>query len=81
MTTLSAIEASKDLGKILARALNGEDIRIECNGKVVALRPVEQLEDATAEYGFTADEVERSFQSISSVVADEMREGSLKKLA
>jgi hypothetical protein len=81
VTTLSTSEASKDLGGVLARALRGEQIGIECGGKIVALRPVEEFEDATAEYGLTSEEVQNSFEAVSRKVEEEVRTGKLTKLA
>jgi antitoxin (DNA-binding transcriptional repressor) of toxin-antitoxin stability system len=81
VTKLSASEASRDLGGVLARALNGEEIGIECEGRIIALQPVEDMEEATAEYGLKADEVERAFDSISKAVETERQAGKLRKLA
>src|SRR3954468_4207693 len=78
---VSGPEASRDLGGVLARALKGEEIGIECEGRIVALRPVENFEDATAEYGLKADEVERAFKSVSKQVESERAAGKLRKLA
>jgi hypothetical protein len=81
VTKLSANEASRDLGGVLARALKGEDIGIECEGRLVALRPVENFEDATSAYGLKADEVERAFKSVSKEVEKERAAGKLRKLS
>ena len=81
MTKLSASEASRDLGGVLARALKGEEIGIECDGRIIALRPVEKFEDATGEYGLNADEVKRAFDSVSREVEAERAAGKLRKLA
>jgi hypothetical protein len=81
VTKLSASEASHDLGGVLARALKGEEIGIECEKRIVALRPLENFEDASAEYGLKADEVERAFDSVSKEVEAERAAGKLRKLA
>ena len=81
MTKLSASEASRDLGGVLARALKGEEIGIECEGRIVVLRPLDNFKDASAEYGLKADEVDRAYDSISKEVELERAAGKLRKLA
>ena len=81
MTTLSANEASRDLGGVLARALNGEEIGIECDGRIVALRPIDVIPDAAEEYGLKVDELARAFDSVSRTVEEEHRAGKLRKIA
>jgi antitoxin (DNA-binding transcriptional repressor) of toxin-antitoxin stability system len=80
VTKLSAREASRDLDGILARALKGEEIGIECEGRVVALTPVQEFPDAAAEYGLGAGEVERAYKSVSKTVDEERAAGKLRKL-
>jgi hypothetical protein len=80
VTTFSTTEASNDLGGVLARALEGEEIGIECGGKIVALRPINEFEDATSEYGLTAPEVQKSYESVSKEIEEEARTGKLTKL-
>lgn len=81
MTKLSAREASRDLGGVLARALKGEEIGIECEGRIVALRPLDNFKDASVEDGLKADEVDRAYDSISKEVELERAAGKLRKLA
>ena len=64
----------------MARALKGEEIGIECDGRVVALTPVQDFPDATAEYGLSSEEVDRAFKSISKAVEEERAAGKLRKL-
>jgi hypothetical protein len=80
VTRLSTSEASRDLGGVLARALKGEDIGIECEGRVVALRPVHEFQDVTGEYGLNSREVEKAFDSVSKAVEVERTAGKLRKL-
>lgn len=65
MKILSVTEGRKNLGAWLRRALNGEDIGIVVDGRVVALRPVEVYSDdyALREYGVTEQQAERAYQS------------------
>jgi antitoxin (DNA-binding transcriptional repressor) of toxin-antitoxin stability system len=80
--TLSVSQATKDLGDLVARALKGEEVGIECNGRVIALRPVEEeFEDVTAEYGLTPQETERAFDSLSKAVRTEKQTGRLTRIA
>jgi hypothetical protein len=80
--TLSVSQSTKDLGDLVARALKGEEVGIEWNGRVIALRPVEeQFDDVTAEYGLTAEETERAFNSVSKAVRTEKRAGKLTRIA
>ena len=61
------------MGSWLQRAIGGEDIGILCDGKVVALRPVEVFSEdyAQVEYGLTLAELERAEKNI---VADLKKE-------
>lgn len=82
MTTITASEASQDLGKVLARALSGERIAIASqDGRIVALHPVEDLfEDASHEYGLSQDELDRSYTSVEKQVRQEKKAGKLREL-
>ena len=66
MKTLTASEARQNLGSWLARALKGEDIGIVCEGKIVALRPVDVYSEdyALIEYGLTDRELKRAERNI-----------------
>ena len=66
MKTLTATQARQNLGSWLSRALRGEDIGIVCEGKVVALRPVEiHSEDyALQEYGLGPERMKRVEQQV-----------------
>jgi hypothetical protein len=81
VTKLSASEASRDLNGLLARALKGENIGIECEGRIIVLQPVTTFEDATGEYRLEPEQVERAFESISKAVEEERAAGKLRKLA
>lgn len=78
MVTLTANEASANLPKVLARVLEGEQIGIECEGRIVELRPA--LEDAAAEYELSPGELASVHQRISRDIQQEKRSGALKKL-
>ena len=59
MTTLTPSSARANLKALLRRALNGDDIGIVVDGKIVALRPVtvEATDYAAREYGVTEAEL------------------------
>jgi antitoxin (DNA-binding transcriptional repressor) of toxin-antitoxin stability system len=63
MKTLTATQARNNLGALMKRALNGEDIGIvySATGQIVALRPVQVYSDdyAFREYGSTEKQMER----------------------
>jgi len=61
MQTTTATEARANLSSLLRKALDGQEIGIVCNGRIVALRPVEvtATDYALAEYGITGDEVQK----------------------
>lgn len=60
MQTTTATEARANLSALLRKALAGQEIGIVCNGRIVALRPVEvtATDYALTEYGITGDEME-----------------------
>ena len=60
MLTLTPTAARSNLSQLLRKALQGEDIGILVDGKIVALRPVtvESTDYAQREYGVTAKELE-----------------------
>jgi hypothetical protein len=73
MKTLTPTEARQNLGSWLARALKGEDIGIVCEGKIVALRPVEVYSEdyALMEYGLTVPELRRTEKKILKALKNE----------
>jgi len=60
MQTTTATEARANLSALLRKALDGEEIGIVCNGRIVALRPVEvtATDYAGTEYGITGSEIQ-----------------------
>lgn len=66
MKTLTATKARQNIGSVLHRALNGEDIGILLEGKIVALRPVEvySKDYAWPEYGMTRAQIKRAERNI-----------------
>ena len=60
MQTTTVTEARANLSALLRKALDGQEIGIVCNGRIVALRPVEvtATDYALAEYGITGDEIQ-----------------------
>lgn len=59
-TTTTATQARSNLSSLLRRALAGQEIGIVCNGRIVALRPVEvtATDYAGTEYGIAGDEMQ-----------------------
>ena len=59
MQTLTPAKARAKLSVLLRQALDGEEIGIVCNGRIVALRPVEvtATDYARTEYGIADDEL------------------------
>jgi antitoxin (DNA-binding transcriptional repressor) of toxin-antitoxin stability system len=75
MKTMTATRARQNLGTILSRVLQGEDIGIvhSGTGKVVALRPVEVYSEdyALIEYGITEKELKKAVKNINKVARHE----------
>jgi len=61
MQTTTPTRARANLSALLRKALDGQEIGIVCNGRIVALRPVEvtATDYAGAEYGITGDAIQR----------------------
>ena len=59
MQTLTPTKARANLSTLLQQAIDGKEIGIVCNGRVVALRPVEvtATDYALVEYGLAKEEV------------------------
>jgi len=60
MLTTTATKARANLSALLRKALDGQEIGIVCNGRIVALRPVEvtATDYAGSEYGLTANDMQ-----------------------
>ena len=80
MLTLTPTAARGNLSELLRRALNGDDIGIVVDGKIVALRPVavESMDYATREYGATAMELDQFEQRTHGQIEKARKEGTLK---
>ena len=65
---MTATQARQNLGTILSRVLEGEDIGIvhSGSGKIIALRPVEVYSEdySLFEYGLTSKEMQRAEKAI-----------------
>ncbi len=59
MQTMTPTKARANLSSLLQQALDGKEIGIVCNGRIVALRPVEvtATDYARMEYGLAEDEI------------------------
>ena len=82
MKTLTATQARNNLGALMKRALNGEDIGIvySATGQIVVLRPVQVYSDdyAFREYGFTEKQMERLEKSLAAKDAAELKYAKLR---
>jgi antitoxin (DNA-binding transcriptional repressor) of toxin-antitoxin stability system len=60
MLTTTATKARANLSALLRKALDGQEIGIVCNGRIVALRPVDvtATDYAGNEYGLTESEIQ-----------------------
>ena len=58
--TTTATEARANLSALLRKALDGHEIGIVCNGRIVALRPVEvtATDYAGLEYGIPTNDIQ-----------------------
>ncbi len=81
MTTLTPTRARANLSALLRRALNGDDIGIVLDGKIIALRPVavESMDYATREYGATATELATFEKRAHEKVAKDRKGGKLRE--
>ena len=72
---MTATRARQNLGTILSRVLQGEDIGIvhSGTGKIIALRPVEVYSEdyALIEYGITEKELKGAVQNINKAATHE----------
>ena len=61
MQTMTPTKARANLSSLLQQALDGKEIGIVCNGRIVALRPVEvtATDYARMEYGIIEAEVSK----------------------
>jgi antitoxin (DNA-binding transcriptional repressor) of toxin-antitoxin stability system len=80
MTTLTPTHARMNLSRLLVRALEGEDIGIVVQGKIVALRPVtvESTDYAAREYGATAADLKRFETHVHGKVKKARKAGKLR---
>ena len=82
MKTLSATQARNNLGALMKRALNSEDIGIvySATGQIVALRPVQVYSNdyAFREYGFTEKQMERLEKNLAAKDAVALKYAKLK---
>ena len=82
MKTLTATQARNNLGALMKRALNGEDIGIfySATGQIVALRPVQVYSNdyAFREYGFTEKQMERLEKNLAAKDAAALKYAKLR---
>jgi len=83
MKTLTATQARNNLGALMKRALEGEDIGIvySATGQIIALRPVSVYSDdyAFREYGFSDKEMSRLEESLAAKDRAALKSGRLKR--
>jgi antitoxin (DNA-binding transcriptional repressor) of toxin-antitoxin stability system len=82
MKTLTVTTARKDLGRWLKRAVQGEDIGVIVDGRIVALRPVQVYPDdyALREYGVSEGELDSTVALVRRDIAKAKAKGKLKPL-
>ena len=82
MKTLTVTKARGQLGDLIRRAIQGEDIGVvhSPTGKIVALHPVEASSEdyALREYGVTKKELDRSYRKVTKEIRKERAAGKLK---
>jgi antitoxin (DNA-binding transcriptional repressor) of toxin-antitoxin stability system len=80
MQTMTATRARANLTSLLRKALAGQDIGIVCNGRIVALRPVEvtSTDYAQAEYGITGDEIQAVAANLHAKAKKAIRSGKAR---
>jgi hypothetical protein len=82
MKTLTATKARGNLGHLLTRAVNGEDIGIidSSTGTIVALRPVQVYSEdyALMEYGVTGEQMEKVAANLNRKAKQLRKAGKLK---
>jgi antitoxin (DNA-binding transcriptional repressor) of toxin-antitoxin stability system len=80
MTTLTPTHARANLSRLLSRALQGEDIGIVVQGKIVALRPVmvEATDYARREYGASAAELKGFEKRVHGKIQKKRKAGKLR---
>src|SRR5262245_42841455 len=81
MKTLSVTEGRQNLGAWLKRALQGEDVGIVVEGRVVALRPMEVHSDdhILQEYGASEEQAERAHRKVKTDVRRARKSGQTKR--
>jgi hypothetical protein len=79
MKTLTITEGRGRLGHWLKKAAQGEDIGFICEGRIVALRPVEVVSTdyALQEYGLTAKEMAAAEKRIHAELKTARKRGQL----
>lgn len=82
MKTLTATQARNNLGALVKRALNGEDIGIvySATGQIVALRPVQVYSNdyAFRDYGLTEKQMERLEKNLAAKDAAALKYAKLR---
>jgi antitoxin (DNA-binding transcriptional repressor) of toxin-antitoxin stability system len=81
MTTMTPTEARANLSSVLRRVLQGADIGIVCNGRIIALRPVEveATDYAVREYDVSERELERFARRANEEIQKDRKAGSLRE--
>ena len=80
MKTLTITAARQNLGRWLKRTLQGEDIGVVVDGRIVAFRPVNVYSEdyGQLEYGASGRELEQFADAVDAELAEEKRLGRLK---
>lgn len=78
--TLTPTKARANLSALLKKALEGEEIGIVCNGRIVALRPVEvtATDYLQTEYGISTEEFEVIAKNLHAKAKEAIENGTAK---
>lgn len=81
MTTLTVSEARPKLGAWLEKALQGEDIGLVWDGKIIALRPVEVYSEdyLLMQYGASTKQTAAALRKAERDIKRARRQGKMKR--
>ena len=81
MTTLSIIQARRNLTGWLKKAASGEEIGIRYGGKVFVLHPIEEEDTSYAEkeYGVTKTELKRFAERMDAKIKKNIKAGNFRE--
>jgi len=83
MQTITPTQARANLSALLRKALSGDEIGIVCNGRIVALRPVEvtATDYARLEYDLTEHEIQNISANLHAKAKKAVKAGKARSFA